>query len=269
MKHATLFLAAVLALAAFPNASVAQSRTADGWWDWAGQSDRTERSDRTTRTERGDRTTRRAEPRGTVRPNAERRRSTRTERREDARRAERREATRRAERRRDRDDDWDDDDRYDDDDWDDDRYEDRGRRTRKNGPPFCRNGAGHPTKGMQWCYDKGYANRRADRRYDDRRRDRRDDRWERRSIEDIIFGTPRDRDRRTRTVNRSVLDDILGRRAFTDLTSVASGPLTGRWIYPDATSRVLQLRDGRGPLAEMTDFDGDNRVDLFLVDRTR
>ena len=266
MRTSTLCLAAVLAFAALPDTATAQSRTNDGWWDWAARSERTTRTDRTPRTERGDRTERRTEPRGTVRPRTERRRTTRRDRRDDPRR------DRVEDRRRDRDDDWrdddwDDDDRYDDD--RDDRYEDRGRRARKNGPPFCRNGAGHPTKGMQWCYDKGYVDRRADRRYDDRRRDRRDDRWERRSIEDIIFGTPRDRDRRTRTVNRSVLDDILGRRAFTDLTSVASGPLTGRWVYPDATSRVLQLRDSRGPLAEMTDFDGDNRVDLFLVDRTR
>jgi hypothetical protein len=24
------------------------------------------------------------------------------------------------------------------------------------GPPFCRNGQGHPTKGWQWCVDKGW-----------------------------------------------------------------------------------------------------------------
>ncbi len=245
MKYSTLALAAALAFVALPDTAAAQSRTSDGWWDWAARSERTTRTDRTTRTERTERQT--TDRQGTVRPGTPQRRTTRgTDRRQDARRDQRVE-------RRDR---------------DDNRYEDRddqGVRARKNGPKFCQNGTGHPTKGMQWCYEKGYTDRRYDRRYDDRR----DDRWERRSIEDIIFGTPRDRDRRTQTVNRSVLDDILGRRAYSELQSVASGSVTGRWVYPDGTSRVLQLRDARGPLAEMTDFDGDNRVDLFLIDRNR
>jgi hypothetical protein len=161
------------------------------------------------------------------------------------------------------DDRWDDD--WDDDDWDD-RYDDRRRYDVKpNAPPFCRNGQGHPTKGMAWCRDKGYVSGR----YDTRRDRRYDDRWERRSIEDIIFGTPRDRDRRSRTVSGSILDEILGRRAYSDLASVASGALTGRWVYPDGNARVLQLRDTRGPLAELSDFDGDGRVDLVLVNRDR
>lgn len=242
MKHLTRLFLLGLLLVSLPDAT-AQSRTSDGWWDWAARS---EHADRTSpRVER-------AERRGTVRPSTQRRRTTR----EGARR-DRRDDRRRAERRRDR---------YDN--RNDDRYGDRSVRAHKDGPPFCRNGVGHPTKGMQWCYEKGFAGRRYDRRID-RRQDRRTDRWERRTIEDIIFGTPRDRSRRTRTVKRSVLGDVLGRRALSDLERVATGPISGRWVYPDATSRVLQLRDRRGPLAELTDFDGDNRVDLVLVERTR
>jgi hypothetical protein len=38
------------------------------------------------------------------------------------------------------------------------RYETgRARRGNGGGPPFCRNGQGHPTKGWQWCVDKGWA----------------------------------------------------------------------------------------------------------------
>lgn len=30
------------------------------------------------------------------------------------------------------------------------------RRDERRGPPFCRNGEGHPVHGMQWCRDKGF-----------------------------------------------------------------------------------------------------------------
>ncbi len=215
MQRWLLLFIAALMLAALPDDAAAQSRTADGWWDWIGRTERGTRTERDTRTER-------------TTPRTERR----TERRTD-------------DRRRDR---------------DDRRYD-----VKQNAPPFCRNGQGHPTKGMQWCRDKGYVTGR----YDTRRDRRYEDRWERRSIGDIIFGTPRDRDRRSRTVSGSILDDILGRRAYSDLAAVASGALTGRWVYPGGSARVLQLRDTRGPLAELSDFDGDGRVDLVLVNRDR
>ena len=121
---------------------------------------------------------------------------------------------------------------------------------------------------MRWCYDKGYASRRYDRRYD--RRDDRRPTWERRTIEDIIFGTPRsDRDRRRTTLDQRVLGEVLGRSAVRDFSSVASGPLVGRWVQPSRNVRVLQLRDDRGPLAEMTDYDADGRVYLVLVNSLR
>lgn len=219
MRRWLLLFIAALMLAALPDDATAQSRTADGWWDWIGRTERDARTERTTpRTER--RTTRTSDRRAPAE-----RRTTR----------------------------------------DDRRYDDRRSDVKQNAPPFCRSGQGHPTKGMQWCYDKGYVNRR----YDTRRDRRYEDRWERRSIGDIIFGTPRDRDRRSRTVSGSVLDDVLGRRAYSDLAAVASGALTGRWVYSDGSARVLQLRDTRGPLAELSDFDGDGRVDLVLVNRDR
>jgi hypothetical protein len=36
------------------------------------------------------------------------------------------------------------------------RYETGARKGNGGGPPFCRNGQGHPTKGWQWCVDKGW-----------------------------------------------------------------------------------------------------------------
>ena len=60
-----------------------------------------------------------------------------------------------------------------------------------NGPPFCRNGEGHPVHGRQWCVDKGWGFGN-DRRVFDTRRD--------------------DRRYPSRTKERTILDDILGRR---------------------------------------------------------
>ncbi len=112
---------------------------------------------------------------------------------------------------------------------------------------------------------KAIASPRYDRRYD-----RREPRWERRTIEDIIFGTPRrDQDRRRATLDQRVLGEVLGRSAVRDLERAATGSLVGRWVQPSRTVRVLQLRDDRGPLAEMTDYNADGRVDLVLVNGQR
>lgn len=60
-----------------------------------------------------------------------------------------------------------------------------------NGPPFCRSGAGHPKHGKQWCIDKGWGLGNDGRVFDTRREDRR---------------YP------TRTNERTILDEVLGRR---------------------------------------------------------
>lgn len=48
------------------------------------------------------------------------------------------------------------DDRRDDDRWDDIRRSEDRRGEARQGPPFCRNGQGHPVHGRQWCYDRGF-----------------------------------------------------------------------------------------------------------------
>lgn len=146
-----------------------------------------------------------------------------------------------------------------------DRRWDRGDRRDRNarGPKFCQNGQGHPTKGMRWCYEKGFVTPR-----DARRADRRAPRWERRTVEDIIFGSSR-QDRRRIVVQPAALRDILGRTRFVQLERAADGPLAARWVYPSRTVRVLQIRDRRGPLVELTDLNGDGRVDVFLTNSLR
>jgi hypothetical protein len=129
------------------------------------------------------------------------------------------------------------------------RYDDdRGNDRRGNGPPFCRNGQGHPVKGMEWCREKG---------------------WAPASWQSIVY--------RSRVPNGSVrqptLRDILGSvilGRFTDYSQQlgARGPLEGRSFYAGDAS-VLQLRAGGVPIAELSDLDRDGRVDLVLLANRR
>lgn len=147
----------------------------------------------------------------------------------------------------------------------DDRYDDRyERNTRgKKGPKFCQNGQGHPVHGRAWCRDKGFGTDRYDR-YDVR--------WEERGWEDIILGAPRDGDRRRRAVDQGGLIDILGDVVFRRMDSErrragTRSPLEGRWLDLRGGGSVLQIRAGSVPIAELTDVDGDGRVDAALVPR--
>ncbi|HEX6307576.1 MAG TPA: hypothetical protein VFZ69_05270 [Longimicrobiales bacterium] len=131
----------------------------------------------------------------------------------------------------------------------DDRYDDRYRR---NGPPFCRNGQGHPVHGRQWCRDKGYG----------LGRDRYEDIWG-----DIVY---RDRRYDRRTMNRSVLERVLGSVVLGRFDSYGrnyygSGSLNGRWL--DDRASVLQLYVGSMPIARLIDSNWDGRVDSVSLIR--
>ncbi len=136
------------------------------------------------------------------------------------------------------------------------RSESRGRG--KDAPPFCQNGQGHPVHGWKWCAEKGFG------RYSGRGS------WERIRWEDIIFRTPR-RHSDNRMLERGSLLDILGEvvlgRIETRGRSVAGGaPLSGRWAPASHKGgRVLQIRAGTIPLAELSDLDGDGRIDAVLL----
>ena len=127
------------------------------------------------------------------------------------------------------------------------------------GPAFCRSGAGHPTKGRQWCYDKGYGLG--------------NDRWSRvGGLEDIVFGRTSRRTSDGR-MNGSVLQDILGRIVYGRLLSQSNsygwGALSGRWLDASAGPRILQVQAGSHPLAEFYDQNRDGRVDLVMMNRLR
>ncbi len=140
----------------------------------------------------------------------------------------------------------------------------RGKKGSKagKGPPFCRNGEGHPVHGRQWCRDKGFGlGTGIGGRWEDRG-----------SWGDIILGSPRGGDRRRGAVDRGGLMDVLGDVVYGRIEAERARvggrqPLEGRWLELKNGGRVLQIRSGSLPVAELTDLNGDRRVDVALVPR--
>lgn len=164
------------------------------------------------------------------------------------------------------------DDRYD---WDE-YYDRRGEaysrrgRAKRGGPPFCRNGAGHPVHGRAWCVEKGFTPAPRQRRSRYRRGyPEAPRRWRRYEGTSIRFRISYERIRRWDDVLTSAeLDIVLDRRTQRRLYDHrrhlgTRAPIEGRWVPARGrtTGRVLQLRAGRTPLAELADWDGDRRVD--------
>jgi hypothetical protein len=147
------------------------------------------------------------------------------------------------------------DDRY------DGRYAERDRRADK-GPAFCRDGSGHPVFGRRWCVEKGYGlggmGTHAVR-------------WDRQHWNDVVFGRQWYRTR-SDNVDGRVLVNVVGRGAYgrLDLLRRHAGSryaLTGRWVRPGGGALVLQIRSGPTAIAELSDLDGDGRVDVVMVAR--
>jgi hypothetical protein len=137
-----------------------------------------------------------------------------------------------------------------------------GRGHARGGPPFCQNGQGHPVHGRQWCRDKGFG--LGGGAFGSR--------WDTRSWDDVVLRAPRGTDRRSGAMDRGGLIDVLGDVVFGRLTAEgsrlgATGPLTGRWLPTNSGAAVLQIRSGGIPLAELTDLDGNGRVDAVLISR--
>lgn len=133
---------------------------------------------------------------------------------------------------------------------------DRGQaNARGNGPPFCRSGEGHPVHGRRWCAEHGWPLGS-------------EGLWRRGSWEDVIFRSPRDR--RQGSLSRDDVLETLGQVVFGRVDDHrrrlgASDPLSARWQTEANGARVLQIRSGSRPVAEMTDLNGDGRADLVLI----
>lgn len=125
------------------------------------------------------------------------------------------------------------------------------------GPPFCRNGQGHPVFGMRWCREKGFGGYGRSG-------------WYRASWDDVVFSPRPRRSRRGAVLDRGDLIDILGGVIFGRLVHERDrirgrAPLAGRWLRTRDGARILQVRAGRVPLAELSDLDGDGRVEITLL----
>jgi hypothetical protein len=135
----------------------------------------------------------------------------------------------------------------------------RGARGAQAGPPFCANGQGHPVHGPQWCREKGFGSGAGVI-------------FDRRGWDDVVLRAPRGTDRRGGMLDQGGLIDVLGDVVFGRVTAEgqrlgATGPMTGRWLTPDGAARVLQIRAGGIPVAELTDLNGNGRIDAVLTPR--
>ena len=132
-----------------------------------------------------------------------------------------------------------------------------GNARKGNGPPFCRNGQGHPVHGWGRCVEKGWAGNAG---------------WDRESWSDVIFGgrTP-SRDTRIGepTLGGILGDIVLGRIARFGREAGLSGGVDGRWMPLGGGGSVLQLRMGGVPLAELADLNRDGRAEIVLLNHAR
>jgi len=140
------------------------------------------------------------------------------------------------------------------------RWDDRILVVRANAPAFCRSGAGHPVHGRRWCVEKGYGIGRVTA-YGVR--------WERHDWRDVVFAGVWYRARATVLEGRA-LRNAVGRATWARLERErrylgGEHPLTGRWLRPRSGVLVLQVRSGPLAIAELTDLNGDGRVDVVLV----
>lgn len=124
-----------------------------------------------------------------------------------------------------------------------------------NAPAFCRNGAGHPVWGRDWCLDKGFG-----------LGSRSGTLWSRGSVGDVVFRRRDTRDRLDRGGLAGVLGDVVfGRLALQAITLGYDQPLVGVWVAQPEGPRILQVRSGDYAVAEFVDRDRDDRVEVLYV----
>lgn len=155
-----------------------------------------------------------------------------------------------------------------------DRYDRHDRDRARRGPPFCRNGRGHPVHGRRWCVEKGFGMSGRGRGHA-----LRDYRWERvRWVDVVILDGRYDSRRYERRDDRYGRDDgwlrnVIGDAVYGRLVGHSrslgwSEPLRGEWFFEDRL-RVLSVHAGDRPVAELIDLDGDGRVEEVRLIRRR
>ena len=122
-----------------------------------------------------------------------------------------------------------------------------------NGPPFCRNGRGHPVHGRAWCEQKGWVGQST---------------WAREGWGDVIFGgraPNQEREVNQSTIGSILGDVILGRVSRFGRDAGLGGAVDGRWMPVSSGGSVLQLRMGGVPVAELADLNRDGRAEVVLL----
>lgn len=124
---------------------------------------------------------------------------------------------------------------------------------RSDGPPFCREGDGHPVHGRTWCVQKGFrlgANtvwREAD--------------WGGLTLRSV---------RQSGSIPQTLLEVVVGAEVLDRLEDQrrrldAGSAMSARWLAAEGGGTVLQVFSGRTPIAELADWNRDGRVDLLLL----
>lgn len=127
----------------------------------------------------------------------------------------------------------------------------------RQGPAFCRTGAGHPVHGRLWCIDKGH--------------ELGGPLWRRAAIPDLRLEAMPERPADGSRLSPEVVTSILGQRALRLLFDAAGRPLErgtlgGSWRGSrEQGVVVLEIFDGSSPVAELTDHGVDGSVDVVLV----
>jgi hypothetical protein len=116
--------------------------------------------------------------------------------------------------------------------------------------------------GRRWCLQKGFG-LGGDRGYGVR--------WERERWGDVVFGGAWYRTRAEYLEPRA-LRSVVGGRPYHRLDELrrrmgVHDALVGRWVRPRNGALVLQIRSGSLPIAELSDLNGDGRVDVVMVAR--
>jgi hypothetical protein len=136
---------------------------------------------------------------------------------------------------------------------------------RGGGPPFCRNGQGHPVHGWSWCVAKGWAPApRYHYHYPAPVRG-----WELVIWEDAGFRHRRP-PRHDRWLDRSQLVDVVGEVVLRRVEGY--GPragrrteVRGRWVSGDFGGAALEIRVGSAPVAYLHDLSHDGRIDRVYL----
>ncbi len=128
----------------------------------------------------------------------------------------------------------------------------------KNGPSFCRSGAGHPVYGRQWCLERGHGLGEST--------------WGHAHVGRVVFGrvpegqnieSPRLGAREIAEILTGVVLDEIFDKSHHDLNRAQLG---GSWRGGSNEGiLVLEVLIGGAPVAELTDTDLDGEVDVVLI----